>query len=178
MRDRPVAELKHNVVALVRAVKRLGVPIVTTATGTKGLWSPLIPVVSELPAGHQTIERTVINAWRDEKVKGAVRKTGRKKIVIAGVSLEVCAAFPAMSAITDGFETYVAVDASGTFNETKHETGLLRMHQAGVVLSDYATLGVELLGDNANLAAHDVYTALDLAFATLVGQLSAALKPK
>ncbi|GAA2796271.1 isochorismatase family protein [Crossiella cryophila] len=179
VRDRPVGELKHNVVALTRAVKRLGVPIVTTATGIRNQWGPVIPeLVAELPAGHQTIERTVINAWRDERVRDAVRKTGRRQLLIAGVSLEVCAAFPAISALADGFETFVAVDASGTFSEAKYQTGLLRMTQAGVVLSDYATIGVELLGDNANPAAHDVYTALDLPFATLVGQLAAAFRPK
>ena len=63
-----------------------------------------------------------------------------KKLIIAGLSLEVCAAFPAITAVSRGLGAYVAVDASGTFNKTKRQVGLLRMLQAGVILADHATL--------------------------------------
>ncbi|MDN3711263.1 hypothetical protein QWZ10_04370 [Paracoccus cavernae] len=77
-----------------------------------------------------------------------------------------------------GYNSYVAVDASGTFSQTKRETGLLRMVQAGVVVSDYATLIVELLGDNASPLAGEVYAALDMPWATLVGQLTQSARGK
>src|SRR5437867_3334937 len=67
------------------------------------------------------------------KVAAAIEATGRKKLIIAGISLEVCAAFPAITAIGKGYDAYVAVDASGTFSDTKREAGLLRMQQAGVI---------------------------------------------
>lgn len=95
-------------------------------------------------------------------------------MIFAGVSLEVCAAFPAMTAIGKGHDSYVAVDASGTFSDTKHEVGLLRMQQAGVILSDYATLMVEILKDNARPEAGAVYAALDMPWAKLVGQVAHA----
>lgn len=79
-----------------------------------------------------------------------------------------------MTAIGKGFDAYVAVDASGTFSETKRQTGLLRMLQAGVILSDYATLMVEILGDNARPEAAAVYGAMDMARAKLVGQIAQA----
>ncbi len=69
--------------------------------------------------------------------------TGFKKLIFAGISLEVCAAFPVMTAVAKGLDAYVAVDASGTFSETKRQAGLMRMQQAGVILSDYATLMVK-----------------------------------
>ncbi len=94
----------------------------------------------------------MIRPWRAPS-----RATGRKKLIFAGISLEVCAAFPAMTAIGRGHDAYVAVDASGTFSETKREAGLLRMLQAGVILSDYATLMVEILGDNGRPEAGAVY---------------------
>ena len=72
------------------------------------------------------------------------------------------------------YEAYVAVDASGTFSDTKREAGLLRMQQAGVIVSDYATLMVEILKDNARPEAAAVYNALDMPWATLVGQISKA----
>src|SRR5258705_7708772 len=100
--------------------------------------------------------------------------SGRKKLIFAGISLEVCAAFPAITAVGKGLDAYVAVDASGTFSETKRQVGLLRMLQAGVILSDYATLMVEILKDNARPEAGEVYGAMDMAWAKLVGQIAHA----
>ena len=90
--------------------------------------------------------------------------------VFAGISLEVCAAYQAITAVGKGFDAYVAVDASGTFSEAKRQVGLLRMLQAGVILSDYATLMVEILKDNARPEAGEVCGAMDMAWAKLVGQ--------
>src|SRR5437667_2464555 len=87
---------------------------------------------------------------------------------------EVCAAFPAMTAVGKGLDAYVAVDASGTFSETKRQVGLLRMLQAGVIISDYATLMVEILKDNARPEAGAVYGAIDMPWAKLVGQIAQA----
>ena len=83
-------------------------------------------------------------------------------------------AFPAITALGKGLDAYVAVDASGTFSETKRQAGLLRMLQAGVILSDYATLIVEILKDNARPEAGEVYGAVDMGWAKLVGQIAQA----
>jgi nicotinamidase-related amidase len=81
---------------------------------------------------------------------------------------------PAITAVGKGLDAYVAVDASGTFSETKRQVGLLRMLQAGVILSDYATLMVEILKDNARPEAAAVYSAMDMPWAKLVGQIAQA----
>ena len=79
-----------------------------------------------------------------------------------------------MTAVARGLDAYVAVDASGTFGDTKREAGLLRMAQAGVIVSDYATLMVEILKDNGRPEAGAVYGALDMPWATLVAQVAKA----
>lgn len=117
-----------------------------------------------------------MNAYDDPAVANAIDRTGRKKLIFAGVSLEVCAAFPAMTAVARGLDAYVAVDASGTFSQTKHEAALIRMQQHGVIVSDYATLMVEILRDNAAPKSAALYTALDMPWATLVGQVAQAYK--
>jgi hypothetical protein len=76
--------------------------------------------------------------------------------------------------VSEGLDAYVAVDASGTFSETKRQVGLLRMVQAGVIVSDYATLMVEILKDNARPEAGEVYAAMDMGWAALVGQVAKA----
>jgi nicotinamidase-related amidase len=105
-------------------------------------------------------------------VARAIEATGRKKLIFAGISLEVCAALPAITAVGKGLDAYVAVDASGTFSETKRQVGLLRILQAGVIVSDYATLMVEILKDNARPEAGVVYGAIDMPWAKLVGQIA------
>ncbi|MFK0105804.1 isochorismatase family protein [Streptomyces sp. NPDC091217] len=175
VRDIPLEELKHNTVALARAAGVLGIPLVVTTTAADSMWGPTTPeLVEALPAGQKIIDRSTVNAWHDDRVREAVEATGRRKLIFAGVSLEVCAALPAIAATAAGYDAYVAVDASGTFSRTKRETGLLRMQQAGGVVSDYATLMVEALADNALPESGALYTALDMPFAVLVGQISAA----
>jgi nicotinamidase-related amidase len=174
VRDIDVAELKHNVVAMTRAAQLLGLPVITTTTNSSGMWGPTIPELTAVIDQDQTIDRSMVNAWDDERIRQAVSATGATKLIIAGVSLEVCAAFPAISAIGDGYNTYVAVDASGTFNETKRQAGLLRMQAAGVVVTDYATPLVEILKDNSRQVAAEFYATLDMPFAALIWQLSSA----
>ncbi|MGO4740197.1 isochorismatase family protein [Bosea sp. 2KB_26] len=174
VRDYSTGELKHNVVALAKAAQLLKLPIVVTTTARDSMWGPTFPeLVAALP-GVTILDRASVNAWDDPKVAAAIEATGRRKLIFAGISLEVCAAFPAMTAIGKGYESYVAVDASGTFSETKRQAGLLRMVQAGVVVSDYATLMVEILKDNTHPQAGAVYGALDMPWATLVGQIAQA----
>lgn len=174
IRDYSPAELKHNVVGLASAARILGIPIVTTTTSADTLWGPAFPELTDALHGQEFIDRTSVNALDDPRVAAAVAATGRRKLIFAGVSLEVCAAFPAMTAQRQGFDAYVAVDACGTFNQTKRETGLLRLTQAGVTVADASSLIVEILGDNARNEAPAVYEALGMDWAVLVHQVRAS----
>jgi nicotinamidase-related amidase len=129
-------ELKHNVVAPAKAAQALNLPI-------DSMWGPTFPELVEALPGVPIIDRSSVNAFDDPKVAQAITATGRKKLIFAGISLEVCADFPAITAIGKGLDAYVAVDASGTFSETKRQVGLLRMLQAGVILSDGRCGGIK-----------------------------------
>jgi len=174
VRDYETGELKHNVVALAKAAKALRIPTVVTTTARDSMWGPTFPELADVVGRDHIIDRSSVNAWDDPKVAAAMEATERKKLIFAGLSLEVCAAFPAITALSKGYDAYVAVDASGTFSKTKREAGLLRMQQAGVILSDYATLMIEILADNTSPLAGPVYAALDMPWATLVGQIAKA----
>jgi nicotinamidase-related amidase len=174
VRDISTGELKHNVVALAKAAMALRLPIVVTTTARDSMWGPTFPELVEALPDVSTIDRSSVNAFDDAAVTKAINATGRKKLLFAGISLEICAGFPAMTAVGKGFDAYVAVDASGTFSVTKREVGLLRMMQAGVVVSDYASLMVEILKDNGRPEAGAVYGAIDMPWAKLVGQISQA----
>jgi nicotinamidase-related amidase len=173
VRDYSTGELKHNVVALAKAAKALKLPIVLTTTARDSIWGPTFPELVEALPGVPIIDRSSVNAFDNPNVARAIAATGRKKLIFAGISLEVCAAFPAITAIGKGLHAYVAVDASGTFSETKRQVGLLRMLQAGVIVSD-SSLMVEILKDNARPEAGAVYDAMDMPWAKLVGQIAHA----
>jgi nicotinamidase-related amidase len=138
------------------------------------MWGPTFPELVEALPGVSIIDRSSVNAFDDAQVARAIEATGRRKLIFAGISLEVCAAFPAITAVGKGLDAYVAVDACGTFSDTKRQVGLLRMLQAGVILADYATLMVEILNDNARAEAGAVYDAIDMPWAKLVGQIAQA----
>jgi nicotinamidase-related amidase len=174
VRDYSIAELTHNVVALAKAAKALKLPIVVTTTARDSMWGPTFPELVEALPGVRIIDRSTVNPFDDPQVAHAIEATGRKKLIFAGLALEVCAAFPAITAVGKGLDGYVAVDACGTFSETKRQAGLLRMMQAGVIVSDYATLMIEVLKDNARPEAGAVYNAIDMDWAKLVGQIAKA----
>ena len=170
--DREV--LVDNIVSVARLARTYDLPVVlSTVNAASGQGNTLPEIKAALPDTPE-IDRTTMNAWEDVEFRQAVEATGRKKLIFAGISLEVCAAFPATTAVGKGLDAYVAVDASGTFSETKRQAGLLRMQQAGVILSDYATLMVEILKDNGRPEAGAVYEAMDMPWAKLVGQIAHA----
>jgi nicotinamidase-related amidase len=174
VRDISTGELKHNVVGLAKAAKLLNLPIVVTTTARDSMWGPTFPELVEALPGIEIIDRGTVNAFDDARVSRAIEATGRKKLIFAGISLEICAAFPAMTAVSMGLDAYVAVDACGTFSQTKREAGLLRMQQAGVIVADYASLMVEILKDNSRPEAVAIYAAMDMPWAKLVGQVAQA----
>src|SRR5260221_5197182 len=143
VRDISTGELKHNVVGLAKAAKLRKLPIIVTTTARDSMWGPTFPELVEALPGIDIIDRTTVNAFDDERESRAIEATGRKKLIFAGISLEICAAFPAMTAVGKGLEAYVAVDASATFSETKRQVGLLRMLHAGGILSHFARVFVD-----------------------------------
>jgi nicotinamidase-related amidase len=167
VRDIDILQLKHNIVGLTQAMLALKVPIVVTTT-TENMWGPLIPELADVLPGVQRIERTTVNAWDEKRVVDAVKATRRNQLIVTGISTDVCLAFPAMSAIADGFQSYAVIDASGGFSQTQVDMGIVRMQQAGVVPVGYSNVAIEILADNAAPEAEAVYGALGIPFSTLV----------
>src|SRR5215470_17182102 len=104
VRDISTGELKHNVVALAKAARALRLPIVVTTTARESMWGPTFPELVAALSGVEIIDRSTVNAYDDANVARAIEATGRKKLIFAGVSLEVCAALPAMTAVARGLD--------------------------------------------------------------------------
>src|ERR1700749_1593383 len=172
VRDMTVSELKHNVVGLAKAAKVLGLPIVAVTTARDSMWGPTAPELKQALGGGDIMDRSTVNAWDHAPFVEAVKATRRDHLIIAGLSFEVCASLPAISAREEGYQPIIALDACGTFSAYKHEAGLARLTALGIEVSDYATLMVEIMADNADPKALDVYAALDMPFATLMAQVA------
>ena len=161
LRDLAPDEVRHNVVAFARAARVLGVPVVLTSTAPM-MWGPTLPELTEALPGVENIERSVVNAWDEPRVREAVRRTGRQKLLIGGITTHVCLAFPAMAAVADGYDVYALLDASGTWSDLLQRTAIEHMRQAGVTITSGAAAFIELLHDNASPLAGAFYAALDL----------------
>jgi Isochorismatase family len=97
---------------------------------------------------QKPIDRTWINAWEDSRVVDAVKKTGRKKLVIAALWTEICLAMPALQAADDGYEVYAVTDASGGVTVEAHKMGV-GMMMAGVVPMNWLAVAGEWQRDGA-----------------------------
>src|SRR5258706_7691303 len=120
----------NNVTALARIAKVYGIPtILTTVNEERG--GAIFKQVQAVFPDQKPIDRTFINSWEDRRVVEAVRKTGRKKIVMAALWTEMCLAMPAIHAMADGYAVYVVTDASGGVSPEAHDMGIRRMVAAG-----------------------------------------------
>ncbi|TMB53764.1 MAG: hydrolase [Deltaproteobacteria bacterium] len=121
----------NNTVALGKAARVFDVPVVLTTVETKSfsgnLWPQIRAVFPEQPA----IERSSMNAWDDKDFVAAIKATGRKKLVLAGLWTEVCVTFPSVQAIHDGYEVYVVEDCCGDVSQLAHDNAMKRVIQAG-----------------------------------------------
>jgi nicotinamidase-related amidase len=112
---------------------------------------PLVPEIKEMFPDAPYIPRPgQINAWDNEDFVAAVKQTGRRQLIIAGVVTDVCVAFPALSAREEGYEVFAVVDASGTFNKAVRDAALSRMTQAGVQTVNWFSVACELHRDWRN----------------------------
>ena len=121
----------NNNVALAKAAKVFGVPVVLSTVETKSFSGNLWPQVQAVFPNQPPIERTTMNSWDDENFVAAVKKSGRKKIVLAGLWTETCVALPTVQAIHDGYEIYVVEDCCGDVSQLAHDNAMRRVIQAG-----------------------------------------------
>ncbi|KQM46120.1 hydrolase [Pseudomonas edaphica] len=144
-------EFKNNVLALADVAKFFNLPTILTTSFEQGPNGPLVPELKEMfPQAPYIARPGQINAWDNEDFVKAVKATGRKQIIIAGVVTDVCVTFPTLSALAEGFEVFVVTDASGTFNTTVQQAAWSRMVQAGAQMMNWFSVACELQGDWRN----------------------------
>ena len=151
VRDIDPDKFKNNVLALADLASYFKLPTILTTSFEDGPNGPLVPELKQqFPDAPYIARPGQINAWDNEDFVAAVKATGRKQLIIAGVVTEVCVAFPALSALEAGFEVFVVTDASGTFNELTRQSAWERMSASGAQLMTWFGLACELHRDWRN----------------------------
>ncbi|MBA4490493.1 hydrolase [Paracoccus sp. S1E-3] len=143
--DMPMTALRRHAGALASMATLANIPVITTASVPQGPNGPLIPEIHQnAPHAKYVGRKGEINAWHNPDFVQAVKETGRKTLIIAGTITSVCMAFPAISAIAEGYKVFVVIDASGTYSKMAQEITLARVVQAGAVPMDTAAVASEI----------------------------------
>ncbi len=145
-----VDDVRRRTVALAKAAKILGLPVVLTSSQEDRMQGPLIPELAQvLPdAFAARVKRAgIVNAWDDPNFKAAVEATGRKQLIMGGVTTDVCLIYPTISAVADGYQVQAVLDVSGSPFDISEETSRKRMEQGGVQFTAANTIIAELARD-------------------------------
>ena len=146
--SRDKRELVANITAVARLAKLFILPVIISTVNVKtGKFAPTIHQITDVLPQIDAVDRTAINAWEDEDFVSAVKATGRRKLIMTALWTEVCLAFPALDALSEGFDVYPVVDAVGGTSLEAHEAGLHRIVQAGAKPVSWVTLACELQRD-------------------------------
>src|SRR5580693_1181685 len=136
----------NNAIGLAMTAKAYGIPtILTTVNEERG--GQIFKGIQDIFPDHKTINRTYINAWEDERVVEAVKKTGRQKVVFAALWTEMCLAMPAIHAMGEGYDVYVVTDASGGVSVEAHDMAVRRVEAAGAQPITWLGMAGELQRD-------------------------------
>jgi len=121
----------NNNVALCKAARVFDVPVVLSTVETKGFSGNMWPQIQAIYPDRTPIERSSMNSWDDKNFVAAIEKSGKKKILLAGLWTETCITLPTIQAIHDGYEIYVVEDCCGDLTQLAHENAMKRVIQAG-----------------------------------------------
>lgn len=143
-------QLKNNALALAKVAKLFRLPTIGTGDreGRTYLGAEM-PELQEILPDMQFISRSSVGAWDVPEYVEAVRRTGRKKLILAGITTEQCVALTAQPAIAEGFDVYIVLDASASLDARSEQAAIMRLTQMGAILTTWSPLAAELLNDFA-----------------------------
>jgi nicotinamidase-related amidase len=139
--------LLNNTIALVRTAAVFAIPVIASTSASRVYSGPLMPLVHAALPDAPIVERRNMNVWEDDAAREAVVKTGRPRLLISGLLTEACVSFAALSAVSSGYEVFVVGDACGGLTEAGHDLALRRMAAAGVRMTSWIQVLLELQRD-------------------------------
>lgn len=151
----------NNVLMLAKASRIFDVPIVLSTVETNAFSGKMWPQLRAVYPDHEVIERSTMDSWDDKNFVAAIEKTGRKKVVLAGLWTETCVALPAIQMLHDGYDVYVVEDCCGDVSALSHNNAMQRVIQAGAKPVTALSVTLELQRDWAHRVTYNA--VMDLA---------------
>lgn len=145
-----MSELRNNVIALTKVAKLFGLPVI--GTGDRSGMTYLGAEMTEIEEIHPDMDfvsRSAVGAWDAPGYADIIRKSGRRQLVMAGITTEQCVTFTAQAALAEGFEVFIVLDASASLDERSERAAIARLSAMGATLTTWSPLAAELLGDFA-----------------------------
>lgn len=142
--------VKANAVKLAKIAAGSGIPVLLTVSMEDHVQGPLIPELKEIlpDAYEKRIKRPgIVNAMHHKEFNDAVKQLGRKKLIVAGITTEICVLFPVLQMLDEGYEVQVAADASASYTKYGDDIALRRMEKAGATIITHDQLISELAVD-------------------------------
>lgn len=144
--------MMNNIQAMVKTANLFDIPVIETTIGVKmaGSTPTVESVKSIIKKDVENIDRVSLNAWQNKALVEAVKKTGRKKVLITGLWTSGCPTYTALDALEDGYEVYILTDLMGDATKVAHEMAIRRMIQAGAIPFTWEGAGAEILRSYTN----------------------------
>ncbi|MGF1622435.1 MAG: hydrolase [Rhodomicrobiaceae bacterium] len=132
-------DILKNIVRLIHAAKKLGVPITVSEHYPKGLGSTHESLRHPLGDEAACFDKIHFSCLKNDAIRHHLedhRDHGRGQIVVAGVETHVCVGQTTLDLIGDGYEVFVAADAVGSRAERSRDLALRRFERAGAFVVD------------------------------------------
>ena len=162
--------IKSAAICAAKAASILGIPVGLSSINPKSM-GDFIPEIAKLFPGQEVFARKIpsFDAFEDERTWSAVKKTGRKKLVISGLWTSMCFAYTALHALKEGYEVYGLIDAAGDSSSAAHKYGIKRMLQAGVIPITVESLVSEWMHDWNNPKAGELVKEVYSKYGAMIG---------
>ena len=151
-------QLRRDVVALAGVARALEVPTILTAMACDD-WGPIISELTDVTPNAAVIQRSVLDPWSVPRLRQAIEETGRAHLIVAGVATEMCVVRAALGAAHDGYGVHAVIDVCGHFSPRAAAAAILRMRAAGVMISNCATVLIELVRGDVERTACELLAA-------------------
>ncbi|KAF1947314.1 Isochorismatase hydrolase [Clathrospora elynae] len=154
---------KQNIMAHAELGKVFDLPVIMTTSADNGPNGPLPKEMLEMYPNAPLIRRQgEVSAWDNADFRAAVEATGKKQIIVAGITTDVCTTFLALALRSEGYSVFANVEGSGTYTQLVRDTANSRMQQAGVQLVSLFSIVCDLMRDwRATPGAKEVIPYLD-----------------
>ncbi len=170
MHSAPKKDVIRNTLALAKAAKELGLPVILTSSQEDQMQGALFTELQQiLPEAYKNrIKRAgIVDAFDDVNFASAVKSIRKKKLIIAGLLTEVCVFYPALNAQDEGYQVQVVADASGSGTKVGDDIAIMRMQQSGVAITSTIQILSELVSNWAEGAGPRVLPILGEIYADL-----------